>query len=574
MSKLQLGRGPAAHLPQSGRTRIFASPFTHHLTSSKSLLPPSLFPHHLLVHQGVSNPQLHQARRSRLHSPHLLCLSLSNIAMQANPVAPPWRSNGPTAYPSNPVHGMSALDLNMNSGSINTSLVGPAFTTVSARRTLPRQSSPLEPVYIPSPVNQPSNHASASASPPAKRKVDWPTPVRQYVQRSFIPENTIPGIGREDMERKLKEVITKATEMNSLDTTDWENLALPQQMIEEERKRAMTATTPWPALGWHQPPPPLQMQPVTHFRPEPSKKRKSSELDPDEDSNQPPWRKTNNRNVFEDRISYPPNDARQRQDTNPKTSSKSQAKLEKRKKRFENGRSGFQSPGAGGLSRDESPVPKAPLGPVVGRCLNLEKPYLRLTSEPNPEKVRPLHILEQTLELLRTKWTTEHNYPYICDQFKSLRQDLTVQHIKSEFTVKVYETHARIALEKGDLGEYNQCQTQLRGLYSENLGGHPREFLAYRILYFINIQNRTELNDVLAHLTPADKEDRAVKHALGVRSSLALGNYHRFFQLYLAPDLAMGSPYLMDRFVGRERLAAMAIICKGYVFSVLRVTAY
>jgi SAC3 family protein LENG8/THP3 len=252
---------------------------------------------------------------------------------------------------------MSALDLNMNSGSINTSLVGPAFTTVSARRTLPRQSSPLEPVYVPSPVNQPSNHASASASPPAKRKVDWPTPVRQYVQRSFIPENTIPGIGREDMERKLKEVITKATEMNSLDTTDWENLALPQQMIEEERKRAMTATTPWPALGWHQPPPPLQMQPVTHFRPEPSKKRKSSELDPDEDSNQPPWRKTNNRNVFEDRISYPPNDARQRQDTNPKTSSKSQAKLEKRKKRFENGRSGFQSPGAGGLSRDESPWP-------------------------------------------------------------------------------------------------------------------------------------------------------------------------------------------------------------------------
>jgi SAC3 family protein LENG8/THP3 len=368
------------------------------------------------------------------------------------------------------------------------------------------------------------------------------------------------------MEAKLKEVITRATEMNSLDSADWGNMSLPQQMILEDRKRAMTAITQWPAPAWHQPPPPpapQMQQPVTPFKAEPSKKRKSSELDPDEDASQPPWRKANNRNVFEDRITYPPNDARQPKDFSSKTPSKSQAKLEKRKKRFENGRTGYQSPGAGGLSRDDSPAPKAPVGPVVGRCLDLEKSYLRLTSEPNPDKVRPLHILRQTLDLLKKKWREERNYAYVCDQFKSLRQDLTVQHIKNDFTVNVYEIHARIALEKGDLGEYNQCQTQLRGLYMENLGGHPTEFLAYRILYFINIQNRTELNDVLAHLTPADKEADAVKHALEVRSSLALGNYHRFFQLYLQTH-DMGA-YLMDRFVGRERLAALAVICKSYV---------
>jgi hypothetical protein len=85
---------------------------------------------------------------------------------------------------------------------------------------------------------------------------------------------------------------------------------------------------------------------------------------------------------------------------------------------------------------------------IIGTCAELEKPYLRLTSAPDASTVRPLPILKKTLELLRSKWKTESNYTYICDQFKSLRQDLTVQRIKNEFTVQVYEIHSRIAIEK------------------------------------------------------------------------------------------------------------------------------
>lgn len=65
-----------------------------------------------------------------------------------------------------------------------------------------------------------------------------------------------------------------------------------------------------------------------------------------------------------------------------------------------------------------------------------------------------------------------------------------MQRIKNDFTVKVYEIHARIALEKGDLGEYNQCQSQLRGLYAYGLKGAQMEFLAYRILYLLHTRNR------------------------------------------------------------------------------------
>ncbi|RKP24142.1 SAC3/GANP/Nin1/mts3/eIF-3 p25 family-domain-containing protein, partial [Syncephalis pseudoplumigaleata] len=200
---------------------------------------------------------------------------------------------------------------------------------------------------------------------------------------------------------------------------------------------------------------------------------------------------------------------------------------------------------------------------IVGTSQQLEKRYLRLTSAPDPTTVRPLPVLEKSLAFIRQRWQEKASYAYLCDQLKAVRQDLTVQRIKNEFTVAVYQIHGRLALEHGDLGEYNQCQTQLRQLYEYNIPGDDMEFLAYRILYMLHTRNSADIIAALATMTAEQKADPAVRHALDVRSAIATSNYHRLFQLYAsAPNYGR---FLMNQFVERERLNALAIICRAYL---------
>ncbi|KAK0641709.1 GANP domain-containing protein [Cercophora newfieldiana] len=435
----------------------------------------------------------------------------------------------------------------------------PAFTPVQVRQSFgqpypaPQPAYPVHAYGSPSHVTQssPTNHSPTvtAASPPApaseapRKKTIWPDSVRNYVQRSFLPDNLDETVSRQDMEAKLKETITSANDGGYMYTINWETMPLPQEMIRAERNRTQTVQQPPPI-------PPV----VPSFSSPPaatSKKRKSSDLT-DTDLAGGPWRNNNNR--LEDRVTFTA-DKRLATNETPKAMSKfqkqQQKNLEKRQKRFH-----------GDYTTHREPSPPPSDGPVVGTSQVLEKRYLRLTAPPVPSQVRPESILRQTLELLKQKWRNEQNYTYICDQFKSMRQDLTVQNIRNEFTVEVYEIHARIALEKGDLSEYNQCQTQLKALYQRGIKGKSLEFKAYRILYFIHTANRSALNDVLADLTTAEKAERPIKHALDVRSALALGNYHRFFRLY--NDTPNMGAYLLDMFVGRERLAALCNVCKAY----------
>mmetsp|Transcript_12384 Transcript_12384/g.19055 ORF Transcript_12384/g.19055 Transcript_12384/m.19055 type:complete len:628 (+) Transcript_12384:51-1934(+) len=224
---------------------------------------------------------------------------------------------------------------------------------------------------------------------------------------------------------------------------------------------------------------------------------------------------------------------------------------------------------------------------VKGTCQVLEKHYLRLTSPPKAELVRPQPVLAKHLKNLKKSWRkgrihkgTQRDYNWYCSQFKALRQDLTVQRIFNAFAVDVYETHAKIALEEDDINEYNQSQTQLKELY-DSITGHEHEegnegalknmneFVSYRIIYYVFLSGNkkyeggsSDVLKIINKLSPEQRIDAFILHSLSVRAAVADNDYHKFFQLQdNAPNM---SDYLMDKIVPSVRHSALQAICKAY----------
>ncbi len=97
--------------------------------------------------------------------------------------------------------------------------------------------------------------------------------------------------------------------------------------------------------------------------------------------------------------------------------------------------------------------------PLVGTSKALEKNFLRLTTEPRVEDVRPQVVLKRAMKMVKRRWKNEQvDYKWACEQLKAIRQDLSVQNVRNDITVDVYQTH----------GEF------FFSIFSLSFGGHFR----------------------------------------------------------------------------------------------------
>lgn len=187
---------------------------------------------------------------------------------------------------------------------------------------------------------------------------------------------------------------------------------------------------------------------------------------------------------------------------------------------------------------------------IIGLSTDLEKNYLRLTSEPNPLNVRPYPVLDNSIKFVLSKFKANKSYSYFINQLKSIRQDLMVQHIKNDFTIYVYETNAKISLQNNDLGEFNQCQSQLNYLYHLKRKSDVNltkifislelEFFIYRLIYMIMMKNYSEVYKLklmarkLSEFNKNKSEEdlfRFVDILFALNQSRLVGNFYDFFRI-------------------------------------------
>ncbi|KFH10815.1 SAC3/GANP family protein [Toxoplasma gondii VAND] len=223
------------------------------------------------------------------------------------------------------------------------------------------------------------------------------------------------------------------------------------------------------------------------------------------------------------------------------------------------------SASAGGLSWQEKLAIAKSTEKIVGTSTALEKNYLRLTNAPDPATVRPPEVLRRSFELILRKHREGASWRYVEEQFRSMRQDLTVQGVKDEFSRKVYETNGRLALSYHDLGQFNQCQTQLRDLYKRlqvpEDDPERLEYLCYRLVYMALQGMRLDVLRVMSEMTAAERGNSSVVYAMKVRRALADGNFRRYF--YLASIGPHQTKHLCEIFEPRVRMLALVTLAKA-----------
>ncbi|GLD96261.1 hypothetical protein PINS_up004944 [Pythium insidiosum] len=397
------------------------------------------------------------------------------------PMGPPPRPGmsayGPGALPRGPPPGAAGAGFGATPWQWST---GRQVETVSSTTTVISAA----PVRFNMPARGPSNQFARPAAPPSAfqsanappaaakggatsdHNTKWPDALHDYVKRAFA---RCKGPADQQLtQNQLKTMITDAITNNLLWTKNWAAEPLPRLVGDTPTVRPNVVNGP------PMPPPPRPfVPPVQQFRAPPMSH--SASFIP---FNQP----TKGQKRKSDAAGH----ANMSQEDLKKKNQRRQRFLKEQSEMGHSVTPTVDTSQLRVLTSDGELDLEAMT--IKGTSQVVEKEYLRLTSAPHPSTVRPEPVLHQALEMVKSKWKQGAcDYVYACSQLKSIRQDCTVQRIKNEFTVRVYETHARVALESGDINEFNQCQTQLHELYEKSIPGKAIEFLSYRILYCIYV---------------------------------------------------------------------------------------
>lgn len=223
---------------------------------------------------------------------------------------------------------------------------------------------------------------------------------------------------------------------------------------------------------------------------------------------------------------------------------------------------------------------------IVGTCQDIERPYVRVQSQPDPASVRPPEILCQSLHAVACREAAGEPYSDTGEFYMSICQDLRLQEIENDLTVSAREgfalcaMRARVGLpgeEKGmDIKTLSDCFLHLQALYIKN-PGQPRqlEFTVYRFLMWLGLTangvNDTygQLNTSLRALTFYSPHP-AVQHAIKVMSAVVLGDAQGYFALKAwLPSAAQEQCHIHDTLiVPVMRTKIYQVLLKAYKFAI------
>ncbi|CDJ45509.1 SAC3/GANP domain-containing protein, putative, partial [Eimeria tenella] len=124
--------------------------------------------------------------------------------------------------------------------------------------------------------------------------------------------------------------------------------------------------------------------------------------------------------------------------------------------------------------------------------------------------------------------------------------------------------NARLALQFGDLGQFNQCQTRLLHLFAalrlHALDPQRIEFLCYRLVYLALQGMRLDLLKLYRELTAAERQQREVQQCRRLCVSLLQQDFCLFFRLFkFAPFFV---PFLCQLFFKKVQMQALLCISR------------